>query len=147
MKNKLDKFVDLFEVKNGRTFIKQEFYETQEAQAVRDAIFETCSSISTLDWLYQKASEIIHSFKDYERKDPDELDEVINEISDNLVDVYNSDRTAWLASDINFAAWCDEACEEYDTPEKCGILERIGIGQYKMIYELANNLAQKINEL
>ena len=147
----LEKFSNLFEVREARenrTFIKESLDKTPEAEVIRKAIFETCDSVAGLDWLYEKARQIVDAFGQY---DESTLDDNLSEIADGLVDVYNTDRTAWLASSLDFAEYVDSARAEFgdtDNNDKTvGIFDQIGRGQYMLIEQLAGNLLAKMQAL
>ena len=42
--------------------------------------------------------------------------------------IYNAERTRWLASHVERAGYCDEACEEYGAGPDVGVLDRIALG-------------------
>jgi hypothetical protein len=144
----LEKFNNLFEVREARTFIKEALNKTPEAEVIRKAIFETCDSIAGLDWLYEKSRQIVDAFRQY---DEATLDDNLSEIADGLVDVYNTDRTAWLAMSLDFAEYVDNARAEFgdvDSNDKTvGIFDLIGKGQYMLIEQLAHNLLAKMQAL
>lgn len=58
----------------------------------------------------------------------DEPHDMIHEIADNDVDIYNSDLLDWVAKDNNFEL-VDEATEEFGT--QGSIIDLIRGGQYK----------------
>lgn len=57
-------------------------------------------------------------------------DDARTEFLDGCVDVYTSDRIAWLATHLYRVSYCDEAAEEGLVAQDAGIVERIGAGQY-----------------
>jgi len=129
----------MFTVKNDKIFIKDEFDKTPEAEAIRKAIYNTCDSINALDWLWDKTASIINAFCQYNN-----LDDSIDEIADGLVDVYNTDRSKWLALDVNLAGYIDEANQELG--DEGSIFDSIGRGQYMLLESLANNLLEVVKK-
>lgn len=144
-------FADLFETRTigeGRdakqkTFIKEDLRNTPEAQAVRDALFNTCDSIGAMDWLYTKVWEIADAFTQYDAENWEDMRENIGEIADSLTDVYNSDRTEWLNLSLDFAYYVDEARREFGSDD-ADTFDQIGRGQYMLISELAETLLTKM---
>lgn len=81
------------------------------------------------DWRYQSIRSALGFIHDQGVETADELDDAGHEWADGNVDIYNGARTAWLASNLMRAEYCDEAVEEFGQPEH-GILGLIGLGQY-----------------
>lgn len=52
------------------------------------------------------------------------------DFADSAVDVYTSDRIAWLASHLDRLAYCDAAQDYMGADAEGGIADMIGMGQY-----------------
>ena len=85
------------------------------------------------DWRYSIIRSAIGYI--YEMDDPNDCDAWAEETA---VDTYTSDRLAWLASNINRPAYCDQAREEYGEPWRTdqGLIGLIGMGQYVEALEI-----------
>lgn len=94
------------------------------------------------DWIYQACSHIADSMAD---TDPDQWDDSTHEWADGLVDVYNNDRTRWLASNLAFGAIVDDAVKELGRSDQ-GIFGDIGIGQYVLLCNIASALVSAVRE-
>lgn len=77
-----------------------------------------------------------------------------SEFADQYVDVYNSDRIAWLASHGARQGYCDEAQEEWGADAGAGVIDRIGWGQffeanevYGIVLDFLERQSKKKNEL
>jgi hypothetical protein len=92
------------------------------------------------DWVYQHASLIADRLTEYD--DADAAREAVAEIADSLVDVYNADRSKWLASHLNNAFLVDEACSELGWPDD--IFKAIGYGQYRALENIANKMIELV---
>lgn len=82
------------------------------------------------DWIYASIAGMADTMTGYDAADADDMRENVHEIADGMVDVYNCDRSAWLAMNLNNAALCDEACSELGCDPDAGMFTRIGLGQY-----------------
>ena len=89
------------------------------------------------DWIYEQIAVIASDLTGFEFFDGDAAREAVGEIADGLVDVYNADRTRWLADHAGNVALCDDAAAEYGGWD-VGIIQRIGLGQYLAIERLAH---------
>lgn len=56
-------------------------------------------------------------------------DDIVFEIADGLVDIYNGERVKWLDSHLNRAYYVDEARDEGLLTDNSGIFEQLGVGQ------------------
>ena len=80
------------------------------------------------NWRYTIITDLLQNFVN--EYDQDDLEGYLHEITDSLVDVYNTDRAKWLADDVS------RGCIEIDTTNKTSIFELIGIAQYEAIYSM-----------
>ncbi len=90
---------------------------------VTDLAHEAHGDMFPDDWRYQCISAVLDHLA--EGGDPDDA----HEFADSHVDVYTSNRLAWLSSNLTRAGYCDEAADEFGA-EGLDIIERIGLGQY-----------------
>lgn len=94
------------------------------------------------DWVYEQCSRVADRMSECE---PERWEDSANEWADGMVDVYNADRTAWLASHLDFAGYVDEAAEEFGHSDQ-GVFGDIGQGQYVFITQIAAALIQAVQE-
>lgn len=120
----------------------EKFYSLKHGspQWMVDAIREAHGGIMPNDWIYEHCSRVADQMVDC---DPEEWEDSIGEWADGLVDVYNADRTAWLASHLDFAAFVDDAVEELGHSGQ-GIFGDIGYGQYRCIEGIASELIRGV---
>lgn len=71
----------------------------------------------------------------YAISEADDVDEYATEFADGYVDVYTSERLAWLASHASRVEYVDEATAEIGNPGM-DTLARIGLGQYQEAHEV-----------
>ena len=91
------------------------------------------------DWRYSIIYYLLSDFVYCE--DRNEIEDRIHEIVDGLVDVYNADRIKWVQEDLNRGY-----VEAEFTTGKEGIFELIGLAQYEVINQMANQLLDYIDE-
>ena len=93
------------------------------------------------DFRYETIVNLLDRLQDYDFNSVDELRDngIDHEITDSLVDVYNSDLTTWLASHLSRADFCNEAVSE-GLSDGSDIFKTIQAGQYLEISEILNRL-------
>lgn len=100
------------------------------------------------DWIYEQAAHVADRFTHYDFKTADDLRDLAFEIADSLVDVYNTDRLRWLASNLDNVTLVDEAIIGYEIDfhgdNATGILGAIGAGQILAIERIALALIDAI---
>lgn len=106
-------------------------------QWVQDLAHDAHGTMLPDDWRY----DAIHSVLSALSCGADEDDP--GEIADTLVDTYTGDRLRWLASHMDRVAYCDDAAEEFGAPD-CGIVERIGWGQYMEASEIVGSVVESL---
>lgn len=84
------------------------------------------------DWIYEHAALISGELADAAELWPDEVADRVSEIADGMVDIYNANRTAWLASSLANAELVNEAQAEYGRQD-----DAIGLGQYLALERIA----------
>lgn len=98
------------------------------------------------DWRYETIWCALGAICD--ASDNDDASNVADEFADGNVDAYTSNRLAWLASNLNRVAYCDEASSEFGPVD--GIVGMIGLGQYEesreVFYLVLEFLAGRIEE-
>ena len=87
------------------------------------------------DWRYRICSAICDEL------DAETDDDRISDIADSLVDVYNYELITWAGEHVNRIGDVDEACREYGVADDAGIIDRISLGQYVTIRNMAETLA------
>jgi hypothetical protein len=91
---------------------------------VTNVIYEAHAGMLPDDWRYDQIENALDVIAD-----SDDPDDARGEFADGAVDVYNSDRIAWLASHGNRQSYCDDAASEFGS-ESRDVIEMIGLGQY-----------------
>ena len=91
---------------------------------ISDMIHDAHSDMFPDDWKYDCIADALSAIA--ENDDPEDFS---SEFADNYVDIYNSERVAWLASHGLRAAYCSDAAAELGT-ESHDVIELIGLGQY-----------------
>ena len=86
------------------------------------------------DWTYESVASIASNLNICD--DADDAREQSHEVCDGLVDIYNSARYAWLASNGHNADLCDEAASEFGSNTETSIADRIGQGQFLALTRL-----------
>jgi hypothetical protein len=114
-------------------------------EALRDAIHEAHGDRLPDDWIYDKFEEILYRLSEYEIDNMDKFEEYRHEIVDVLVDIYNTDLTAWMAASIDNVAEIDEAVAELGAPD--GVIKSIQYGQYKLLDEIYSVIINYIEKL
>lgn len=108
---------------------------------VHDLAREAHGDLFPDDWRYASIRSALGAIHDSE---PDNLDEYAHEWADRNVDTYNGSRTAWLASNLSRAGYCDDATDEFGPAES--IFDAIGRGQYMESLELYAAVAQALRD-
>lgn len=99
------------------------------------------------DWIYEKYHSILETLSGYIIGSMDDVENYRAEIVDGLVDIYNADRTAWLASHLDNAGLCDEAEAEFGAQDTPDMFQRIGVGQYYAIDQIYSHVAGMLETL
>jgi len=92
------------------------------------------------DWRYQV---IWNALEQIELAD--DPDEASAEFADQQVDVYSADRIAWLASNINRAAYVDDARENFGPTSS--VIDDIGAGQYQEAGEIYGRVLWALEQI
>jgi hypothetical protein len=77
------------------------------------------------DWRYNVIQDALEAIAE-----SDDPEDAAGEFADSAVDVYTHARLKWLASNLNRAAYCDEAAQEFGAEGSPDIISMIGLGQY-----------------
>ena len=96
------------------------------------------------DWVFEQAAHIASHLSGY--ANAEDAKDAVSEIADGLVDVYNTDRAQWLASNLDNAALVDEAISEFGYNSDSGIFGVIGAGQYMALERITNALIDQIEQ-
>ena len=97
------------------------------------------------DWIYSSAYSIAQAMTGYSADNAEDMRDNVHEIADGMVDVYTTDRTAWLASHLYNLQLCDDACAELGC-EGSDITNRIGVGQYYALERIASAIVEACDE-
>ena len=132
-----ESFADSFIAKqrdNGNTF----YCLTDTApEWMREAVQAAHGDMLPDDWRYAMIRSAAQTLFEYE---PDEWRDLDTEIADNLVDVYTSSLTAWLASHNARVAYCDQASEEYGPADN--MEQSMQRGQFCELLEIVRSLIE-----
>ncbi len=91
------------------------------------------------DWRYEKIQSLAFSLAE---TDPDEWEDFPHGTEiDSLVDIYYSDLTAYIASNVNRLHAANDAAKEYGD-ESADIETRAGYAQYQEISEIAYRMIE-----
>ena len=122
----------------------KEFYKLSDEAAgwMTSAVHAAHGDMMPNDWVYEQCSRMADRLADCE---PERWEDSVSEWADSLVDVYNADRSAWLASHLDFAGWVDEAVDDMGHSDQ-GIFGDIGLGQYRFLEQIGYALVQAIRE-
>lgn len=119
-------------------------------QWVRDLVRKAHGDFLPDDWRYASIRSALGAIHDADATDEDALDDLSAEWADGNVDVYNAARTAWLASNLNRAAYCDDAAAEFGGDDR-NVMDLIGLGQYmessEVFASVAGSLRERLEEL
>ncbi len=96
------------------------------------------------DWRYHWIAAASDFFAD---NDPDNWDELLNEETDSLVNVYNSDLLRWLSSNLTRSGYVNDAVNEMGFPDEFDIFHTIMMGQYEEIRETLESLLSSISDI
>ena len=131
-KEQLRKFYDAFNIEpSGHIQLKEDQKETYQSfvRALHDDELPN-------NWRYRIITDLLQNFVN--EYDQDDLENYLNEITDSLVDIYNSDRAKWLADDINRGC-IDLKNLNMDEPNMT-IFDLIGQAQYEAIYSMGSQI-------
>ena len=128
-KEELRKFLDAF----IWTDCSDEIYlKEDQKEKYQDFVRELHDDEFPNNWRYTIITDLLQNFVN--EYDQDDLENYLHEITDSLVDVYNSDRAKWLADDINRGC-IDLKNLNIDEPNMT-IFDLIGQAQYEAIYSM-----------
>ena len=131
-KEQLRKFYDAFNIEPcGHISLKED-----QKEKYQDFVKELHDDEMPNDWRYRIITDLLQNFVN--EYDQDDLENYLNEITDSLVDIYNSDRTKWLADDINRGC-IDLKNLNIDQPNMT-IFDLIGQAQYEAIYSMGSQI-------
>ena len=122
----------------------KQFYKLKDGSPrwMIDAIHSAHADILPHDWVYEQCSRVADRMAE---TDPENWDDSVSDWADSLVDVYNADRAAWLASHLSFGGVVDEAVEELGHSDQ-GIFGDIGTGQHRFNEQIAAALIQAVRD-
>ena len=127
-KEQLRKFYDAFNIEPcGHISLKED-----QKEKYQDFVKELHDDEMPNDWRYRIITDLLQNFVN--EYDQDDLENCLHEITDSLVDIYNSDRAKWLADDINRGC-IDLKNLNMDQPNMT-IFDLIGQAQYEAIYSM-----------
>ena len=132
---------------DGKTFyrVKDDAPTWLKGSSVMLAIHSAVDDRLPDDWIYESTAAIASAMTGYSADNADAMRESVHEIADGMVDVYTTDRTAWLASHLYNLQLCDDACAELGC-EGSDITNRIGVGQYYALERIASAIVEACDE-
>lgn len=87
-----------------------------------------------MDWIYDKTENALDHIANLDAIGSD-FDDAGHEYADSNVDLYNGELAAWLAENLQFGEYCDDAAREYGSDGE-GIYRSIQLGQYSFLRDL-----------
>jgi hypothetical protein len=109
---------------------------------IKEAVHQAHGDLFPNDWIYAQCKAIAQDMTEYE---PEDWMDSVSDWADSNVDIYNSDRAAWLGSHLHFGEAVDEAVEELGHSDQ-GIYGDIAQGQYKVLEQIAYVLIQAVED-
>ena len=130
-----------FETKTRDDGTKFTYLKDSAPQWLKDALPDIHGTdVMPNDWRYEK---IAHIFECLSRYDPDQWEDALAEIADNLTDVYYGELTEWLnAAPIIRLDMVDEAQSEYGP---CETYRAIQHAQWYELYGMASEALRAID--
>lgn len=110
-----------------------------------DAIHAAHGDMMPDDWRYRAIRDVAGFIAEIDDGEYVREDHV-HECCDQLVDVYNADLTAWLASSLNRLGYCDQAVDDGLVEMDAGMSKRLQIGQYVEYQEIFFALSLFLDE-
>ncbi len=124
----LRKFYDAFIIEpSGHIELKEDQKETYQ-----DFVRELHDDEFPNNWRYKIITDLLQNFVN--EYDQDDLENYLHEITDSLVDVYNTDRAKWLSDNVSRGC-IDLKNLNIDEPNMT-IFDLIGQAQYEAIYSM-----------
>lgn len=116
---------------------------------VADIIREAHGGSLPSDLIFDRVSSIFDAVADADADDADELayHGTDHEWADGAVDVYTSDRLAWLAASYDHPGYCDDAVAEGLVADDVDIVDRIAGGQYMQARELWASVVSDMDDV
>ena len=139
----LEQFCAAFETRerdNGDKFV---CLTDGSPEWMKDIVRECHGGMLPDDTKYGMIQECADGLADYDSMDSDNA----FEIADGLVDVYNADRSRWLASNVCRAAYIDDAQDDGLLAEDADTFTRLGVGQFMEYQEILYTLIQALEEI
>ena len=102
------------------------------------------------DWRFETTCALAHSFLECAEEERDEVwgavdfQDVIGDVADRLVDVYNGPLLAWLAEVPTRAAFSEP--ERWSFDDATDIIEQVRCRQFEVIEEMAWHLISYLDE-
>ena len=103
---------------------------------VQELVREAHGDFLPDDWRYASIRSALSEIHDNGYSGADEAREMAHEWADGNVDAYTGHRLAWLASNLNRAGYCDDAADDLGFDPSQGIIQLIGLGQYRESEEI-----------
>lgn len=111
---------------------------------VQDLVREAHGGMMPDDWRYAAIRAAVEHVSDSGAETERDLEDADHEYADAQVDVYTSDRLAWLASNLNRPGYVDEAAAEFGTDADADTVDRIGRGQYMEAREVWGSVVRSL---
>lgn len=110
----------------GETFIRQ---KEETPPWMFDIVRDAHDGMMPNDQSYSLILAVVNDIHDLLSYDPEtDLDDIRHERIDSLIPIYNSERTAWLASHLDRAEYVNEAMREYGIGDEPDIFDLIALG-------------------
>lgn len=139
---KIENYLNQFETKQrGEETIT--VFKSDASEELKDSVYKAHGDRLPDDWIFNTYESILVTLSGYTINSIDDVEENRGEIVDSLVDVYTSDLTAWLASNINNVSYIDEAKDNLGEAEN-GIAT-LSQAQYMAIDEIYSEVVNLLS--
>lgn len=108
-------------------------FTNKASDKLQSSVFKAHGTHLPNDWIFDKYQSILGTMIDYDINSIDKAEDKRAEIVDSLVDIYNSDLTAWLNQSIYNIEYLDNALSEFEVKDGVGLLQQ---AQYMAIDEI-----------
>ena len=142
-KEQLKKFYDAFNIEPcGHISLKED-----QKEKYQDFVRELHDDELPNNWRYEIITDLLQNFVN--EYDQDDLEDVLHEITDSLVDVYNADLIKWVSDDISRGCFTIGDLDCVDNPS-LNTFDLIRKSQYNAIhsmgYQILNHQYQSFEE-
>jgi len=119
LNKKIENYLNAFEYKQKGEDKENKIivFKADRPSDLFDSVYKAHGERLPNDWIFNIYYSILESLSGYEIDSMENIDDKRAELVDSLVNVYTSDLTAWLASDINNVYYLTEAIDQYEAKD------------------------------